>query len=144
MHAQSFLTLCNHMDWSPWGFSVHEIFLAKKLQQVAISFSRASSQPRDWTSISHVSCIAAVLYHWTTREAPHSLHLCIYSSQVLSWGYCWKQAGSKTLKPPPTILWLEKCCYQFSGVPESYLSHNKWNLERKPTYAWLWGHRLNK
>ena len=37
------------MNCSPPGFSVHGIFQAKILEWVAISFSRASSQPRDRT-----------------------------------------------------------------------------------------------
>ena len=93
MHAQSCLTLCNHMDSSPWGSSVHEIFLAKILQQVATSFSRASSQPRDWTSVSHVSCIAVDSLPLDHQGSPICTSLRIYSSQVLSWGYCRKQGG---------------------------------------------------
>ena len=38
--AQSCLTLCNPMDCSPPGSSVHEIFQARILEWVAISFSR--------------------------------------------------------------------------------------------------------
>ena len=45
--AQSCLTLCNPMDGSPPGSSVHGIFQARVLQWVAISFSRGSSHPRD-------------------------------------------------------------------------------------------------
>ena len=44
---QSCPTLCDPMDCSLPGFSVHEIFQAKVLEWVAISFSRGSSQPRD-------------------------------------------------------------------------------------------------
>ena len=43
------LTLCNPMDCNPSGSSVHEIFQARILEWVAISFSRGSSQPRDQT-----------------------------------------------------------------------------------------------
>ena len=40
------------------------------LKRVAISFSRVSSQPRDQTHISYISCIGRqVLYHWATRKA---------------------------------------------------------------------------
>ena len=39
--------LCDPMDYSPPGFSVHGIFQARILQWVAISFSRRSSRPRD-------------------------------------------------------------------------------------------------
>ena len=42
---------CNPMDCSP-GFSVHGILQARVLEWVAISFSRGSSWPRDWTCIS--------------------------------------------------------------------------------------------
>ena len=41
--------LCNPMDCSLPGSSVHGIFQARVLEWDAISFSRASSQPRDWT-----------------------------------------------------------------------------------------------
>ena len=49
------LNLCNAMDCSPPGSSVHGISQARILEWVAISFSRGSSQPRDLT---HVSCLA--------------------------------------------------------------------------------------
>ena len=48
-------TVCDPMDCSLPGSSVHVIFQARKLQWVAIPFSRISSQPKDRTQ---VSCIA--------------------------------------------------------------------------------------
>ena len=45
--AQSCLTLCDPMDCSLPGSSVHGIFQARVLEWVAISFSRGSSWPRD-------------------------------------------------------------------------------------------------
>ena len=66
--AQSCPTLCDPMDCSPPGSSVHEIFQARILEWVAISFSRGSSQPRDQT---RVSCTAGrFITDWATREAP--------------------------------------------------------------------------
>ena len=54
------------MDCSPWGSSIHGIFQARVLEWVAISFSRGSSQPRDWTQ---VSCIVGKCFTiWATRE----------------------------------------------------------------------------
>ena len=44
---KSYPTLCDPMDYSPPDSSVHEISQARILEWVAISFSRASSQPRD-------------------------------------------------------------------------------------------------
>ena len=64
------VTLCNCMDCSPQGSSVHGIFRARILQQVAISYTRGSSRPRDQTCVSLVSCIARwILYRCATWEA---------------------------------------------------------------------------
>ena len=64
--AQSCLTLCNPADYSPPGTFVHEIFQARILEWVAISFSRESSQPRDRTQ---VSCTTGRFFtNWATRE----------------------------------------------------------------------------
>ena len=52
---QSCTALCNPMDCSPPGSSVHGILQARILEWVDIPFSRGSSQPRDLTL---VSCIA--------------------------------------------------------------------------------------
>ena len=43
--AQSWLTLCNPMDCSPPGSSVHGILQARTLEWVAMPFSRGSFQP---------------------------------------------------------------------------------------------------
>ena len=45
--AQSCLTLCDPMDCSPPGFSVHGILQARILEGVAMPSTRGSSQPRD-------------------------------------------------------------------------------------------------
>ena len=67
-------TLCDLMDCSPPGSSVHGISQAKVLAWVAISSSRGSSRPRDQTSISWVSCTGRwILCCWATRDA-HCLH----------------------------------------------------------------------
>ena len=64
--AQLCRTLCNCMDCSPPGSSVHGISQLRILEWVAISSSRGSSRPTDRT---HVSCIGRwILYHWTTWE----------------------------------------------------------------------------
>ena len=53
--AQSFPTLCDPVDCSLPGSSVHGILQARILEWVAMSFSKGSSRPRDRTQ---VSCIA--------------------------------------------------------------------------------------
>ena len=63
---QSCLTLCNPMDYSPPGSSVHGILQARILEWVATSYSRGSSRPTAQTCI---FCIGRqILYHWATRE----------------------------------------------------------------------------
>ena len=57
-------TLCNPMNCSPPGSSVHAISQARILEWIAISFSRGSSWPRDQT---HVSCLAGGFF---TTEPP--------------------------------------------------------------------------
>ena len=59
------LTLCNPMNGSPPGSSVHGISQARILEWFAISSPRGSSQPGDWT---HVSFLAGGFYHWATCE----------------------------------------------------------------------------
>ena len=56
--AQSCLTLCNPVDCSPPGSSVHGILQARILEWVAISFSRGSSWPRVQTWVSHIAADA--------------------------------------------------------------------------------------
>ena len=52
------------------GFPVHGISQAKILEWIAMPSSRGSSQFRDRTHVSCVSCIGRrILYHWATREA---------------------------------------------------------------------------
>ena len=65
--AQLCPTLCNPMDFSPPGSSIHGILQARILKWVAISFSRGSSWPRDRTQVSHIAGRHFNL--WATREA---------------------------------------------------------------------------
>ena len=60
-------TLCDPMDCSQAGSSVHGIFQARILEWVAISFSRGSSWPRDWTQVPWT--ISRFFTDWAMREA---------------------------------------------------------------------------
>ena len=67
---QSCPILCNPMDCRPRGSAVHGIFQARILEWVVLSYSRGSSQPRDRTHGSCISCIGSqILYHCATWEA---------------------------------------------------------------------------
>ena len=60
---QSCPTLCDPMDHSQPGSSVHGIFQGQILEWVARPSSRRSSRPRDQTFISYITCIGRqVLY----------------------------------------------------------------------------------
>ena len=77
--TQSCLTLCDPMDCSLPGSSVHGILQATILEWVAIPFSRGSFWPRDWTL---VSCIAGRFFTvWAPREALKDL----WSSTNTQW-----------------------------------------------------------
>ena len=84
VHAQSCPTLCNPMDYSPPGSSVHGVFQARILKWVAISSTRGSFWPRNQT------CIPGLL-HWQADSLP-PVHLGSY------------RASKKIPKPPPGIL----------------------------------------
>ena len=62
-------TLCNPMDCSLRGSSVHGISQARILEWVAISFSRRSSRPRDQTC---VSCMAGRFFIIESPAKPNS------------------------------------------------------------------------
>ena len=81
---QSCPTLCDPMDCSPAGSSVHGISQARVLEWVAIYFSRGSSQPRDPTQ---VSCIAGRFF---TAEPPGK-PICWYNmSLIFGVPWLWK------------------------------------------------------
>ena len=59
--------LCDLMDCSLPGSSIHGIFQARILEWVAISFSRRSFWPRDWTQVSHL--VGRHFTIWATRDS---------------------------------------------------------------------------
>ena len=65
--SQSCLTLCDPMDCSLPGSSVHGIFQARILEWVAFPFSRRSSWPRDWTWVSRV--VGRHFTIWATKKS---------------------------------------------------------------------------
>ena len=68
--TQSCTTLCNPVDWSLTGSSVHGIFQATVLEWVAISSSRGSFWPRNETRVPRIAGRHFTL--WATREARKS------------------------------------------------------------------------
>ena len=62
------LILCDPMDSHLPDSSVHGIFQARILEWVAMPSSRGSSQPRDGTRVSYVSCISRQIITNATWE----------------------------------------------------------------------------
>ena len=69
--AQSCPDLCGPRYYSPPGSSAHEVFLARTVEWIAVSYSRGSSWPRDGACIPCISCTGKwILHHWQHRGSP--------------------------------------------------------------------------
>ena len=66
--TQLCLILCNPVNYSPTGSSVHRIFLARILGLIAISSPRGSSWPRDRI------CVSCIRGFFTTEPPGKPLH----------------------------------------------------------------------
>ena len=94
---QSCPTVCDPIDCSPPGSSVHGILQAGILEWLAMPSSRGSFQTRDWTIVSCVSCIGwCVLYHSCHLFECVTVLLLFYVS-----GFWWEAFG--ILPPWPGI-----------------------------------------
>ena len=87
--AQSCPTLCDPVDCSPPGSSIHGIIQARILEWVAIFFSRGFSWPRDRTK---VSCITGRCFNlWATYKFS-TFVINIWGSppkKTLIWSFSW-------------------------------------------------------
>ena len=62
--------LCNPVDYSLPGSSVHGVLQAWILEQAAVPSSRGSFWSKNWTCVSYISCIVGRFFTvWATREA---------------------------------------------------------------------------
>ena len=114
--TQSWPSLCDTM-----GCIVHGVLQARILEWAAFSFSRASSQPRDWTQVQHCRCI---LYQLSHKGGTRILEWVAYpfssgSSQPRNWtGSPASQADSLPTelsgKPPKYRLPLKKINKQWN------------------------------
>ena len=151
--AQSCQTLCDPMDCSSPGSSVRGISQARILEWVAISFSRASSWPRDQSHVFRI--FRRILYHWATREAPWKKGVCCVgrytpacSEPDMSWAGCFPPL------PTPGPAQLQQCPLPFHLLPsisagsqfgELLPSGLKWKFRRvraedaRGTKWCLWG-----
>ena len=87
--AWSYLTLCDPLDCSAPGSSVHGIPQARILEWVAISYSRGSFSPRDQTQVPLVSCISRWILHLCAIWEVHSPFSFFLSFLYLFLRLCW-------------------------------------------------------
>ena len=115
--AQLFPTYCNPVDFNLPGSSIHGIFQTRILEWVITPYSRESSQPRDWTHISCISCTGRhVLYHRATLEAHTLPNIQIHLTISCLWGRreCWSQFSISSIAFPLTAPILLIHFFQFT------------------------------
>ena len=122
--AYSCLILCDPKDCSHQTPLTMESFRQEYWSVVAISYSRGSSQPRNWTHVSYVSCIGRlILYHCATWEARWWTFRLLISS-----GYC------------------KQCCNEHWDanvfLKHSFLQINEWDLWMGIPWMGLLGHTI--
>ena len=72
--SRSYLTLCDPMDSSPPGTTVHGALQARILEWIAISFSKGFSQPRDRILISSSSSLIGRFFNvWAIKKGSQLL-----------------------------------------------------------------------
>ena len=138
--TKSYPTFCDPRSCSPPGSSVHGILQARILVWTAISFSRGSSQPRDWI---WVSCIGRwILYHWGTWEAP--FHCCSVALLLLLLSRFSLCATTETAahQAPPSLGFSRQ--EHWSGLPFLSPMHEseKWKWSRSVVSDSLHPHGL--
>ena len=134
------------MNCSLPGSSVRGIFQARILEWVAISFSKESSQTRNWTQVSYMG--RQILYHWATREALITTNM-LFQKAVLLPFYRWgnwdpEVTTSRELRRPATQL---LSIGLLSWPPKEQLSNR---LQPKPIAGcqgaaqdWIWSITAN-
>ena len=127
MHAKSLLscpTLCDPVDCSPSGSSVHGILQARVLEWVAMPSSRGSSQARGWTHNYYVSCIGRwVLYHSCHLESPKKIHRTPSNSEGT-----WHSTAAPTVHARP---------YSFLGSRTAHVCLEHHGTRKTKTASWL-------
>ena len=126
--AQSRLTLCDPMDCSQPGSSVRGNFQARILEWVSISYSKGTTQPRDWTWVSYVPSTAGVFF---TPEPSGKLKILWENlnkhvgQQIYIYGFSGSSAGK------------ESACS--AGDPGSIpgLERSPWRRDRLPTPVFM-------
>jgi len=117
---QSCLTLCDPVDCSPLGFSVHGILQARTVEWVAVSFSRRSFQSRRQTRIYYkISLVAQTVKRLPTMQ----------ETRVQSLG--WEDPLEKEMATHSSIL---------PHGRRSLVGYGPWGHKGSDTTEWLYFH----
>ena len=123
---QSCPTLCNTMDCSPPGSSVHGTLQARILEWVAMPSSRGSSWPRDRTHMPYVPCIGrwASLVAQTVKN-PSAM------GETWVWSLGWEDPLEKWMATHSRIL-----AWEFHGQ-RSLVAYSQWGCKELDMTEWL-------
>ena len=97
----------------PTDYPVHEILQARVLDQVAIPFSRGSSQPRDWTQEDSLPAVLPGTPLGCTFFFSNFFHSMINMEMIFGWE---TKAAEEAVQTLPTYL-----CEDWGSLPVSTL-----------------------
>ena len=92
----SHVWLCDPMDYSQPGSSIHEILQARIQEWVAMPPSRGSSKPRDWTPVSCGSCTAGGFFTPEPPGKPKALFTAVQKLNSCVCSRCLNRRGFAT------------------------------------------------
>ena len=137
--AESCLTLCDSVDCSPLGSSVHGILQARILEWVAIPFSRGSSWPRDWTQVSHTGGKFFTIWvpdgceSWTIKKAE--------CQRIDAFKLCWRRLSKSPLDSRRSGFhpWVRKILWRREWQSTPVLLPGESHRQRSLVGYSLWG-----
>ena len=130
--SQLCLTLCDPVDYSPPGFSVHRVLQTRILEWLAIP--SPEDLPRNWTQVSHIASRFFTI--WATREALKDAYLVIMPLQTIMWeaqiwSLGWEDLLKKGMATYSSILAGE--FYE----QRSLVGYRPWGHKESDTTEWL-------
>ena len=139
------MTLCDPMDCSLLGSSVHGNSQSRIPDWVALSSSRESSSPKGQT---HISCIGKqILYHWAMGKAQvFSYTVCLFEGDKSGWVtekavmlWCCCFLGFEARDPCPRFLSGSFGLTKWPKLARGHFSQGSWS-----TPQWvIWNHALS-
>ena len=113
---QSCQTVYDPMDCNPPGCTIHGIFQARMPEWVAMPSSRGSSQPRDQTHISCVSCMVDRFFITVPPVKPQHTELGISGLPKHNHKISWAGGSTPT---PELIFTVHVECWQTNSIKSS-------------------------